>query len=168
MWSSQLQAPQILMVQEWKGKDFLKRILPLRNSNIAYRSPWILPEAYEKTTPVELQLMYCRFILDHASQFEDIYSEECQKFMKSYQAYKEFVSTHEEEQSKKEPLQLRGQERVQGPFFGSTNNHILRNSWEFLEKWREKSLKNDYSSFPLETYSPLWMIKCICTGCSLW
>ena len=106
-----------------------KRILPLRNSNIAYRSPWILPEAYEKTTPVELQLMYCRFILDHASQFEEIYySEECQNFMNSYQAYKEFVSTHEEEQSKKEPLQLRGQERVQGPFFGSTNNHILRNS----------------------------------------
>ena len=91
-----------------------------------FRYSWVLPEAYEKTTPVELQLMYCKFILDHASKFEDIYSEECQKFMKSYQVFKNFVTTHEEAkqqklehenpiQSEKEPLKLEG-------------HHFLRNS----------------------------------------
>ena len=101
------------------------------------RSFWPLPKAYEKKSPVELQLMYCKFILDYANEFDHIYVAECDKFVASYILYTNFMRTQKEELEEKRSLQQakreedeHGLEREAAAKLSreKSRHHVLRNS----------------------------------------
>lgn len=76
-----------------------------------------MPKAYERKSPLEAILMYCNFILNFKEEFAQKYSEECQKWMESYNAYLAYMKKAEEKV-----------EKLDFSLDKHSKNHVLRHS----------------------------------------
>ena len=76
--------------------------------------------------------MYCRFILQYSSEFQEIFVEECQKFVTSFQAYQEFIAYQKEVRARQQQLErvqkVQSRSKESGTLSESTKDYVLRNS----------------------------------------
>ena len=103
---------------------FTSFLISFRNLWNAYRSEFL--------TETEKTLKYCKFIMKYADHFDKIYSEECGRWMDSYNAYMDYQEKIKEEAERKKEEARKEAERIENlsnaPVQGQDAEHILRHS----------------------------------------